>query len=290
MLRKAWALLRDTAMDFVEDNGLSRGAAISYYTTFSLGPVLVIVIAVAGLVFGESAARGAIVHQLSGLMGHDAAGMLQSAIQGAKRHGSSVLATLIGIVTLIITASGVFGEMQSALNAIWKAEPPRSAVGQLVRARLVSLGLVMVLGFLLMVSLVISAALAALGEWLNGRFPGAAVLLRIINIAVSFALITVLFAAIYKVLPDKDIAWRDVAAAAIAAAVLFSIGKYLISLYIGSSTITSSYGAAGALAVILLWIYYSAQIFLLGAEFSRVYAKHHGSHARARATPVDQLR
>jgi membrane protein len=288
MFRKAWTLIRDAALDFVEDNALSRGAAIAYYTTFSLGPVLVIVIAVAGLVFGEDAARGAIVHQLSGLMGHDAASMLQTAIQGAKRHGSSVLATAIGIGTLVITASGVFGEMQSALNAIWKASPPRSAVGQLVRARLVSLGLVMVLGFLLMVSLVISAGLTAVGDWLNGRFPGATVLLRVISIAISFALIAVLFAAIYKVLPDKNIAWRDVAAGAIASAVLFEIGKYLISLYIGSSSVASSYGAAGALAVILLWIYYSAQLFLFGAEFTRVYAERHGSKAPAPAT-VDQL-
>jgi membrane protein len=289
MLRSSWTLLRDAAMDFVDDNALSRGAAIAYYTTFSLGPVLVIVIAIAGFVFGEDAARGAIVSQLSGLMGHDAAGMLQTAIHSASHYGSSVIATAVGIATLIITASGVFVEMQSALNAIWKAEPPRSTVGQLVRARLVSLGLVMVLGFLLLVSLVISAALSALGEWVDGKFPGSWLFLRLLSIAVSFVLIAVLFAAIYKVLPDKVIAWRDVAAGAVATTLLFEVGKYVIGLYIGSSSIASSYGAAGALVVTLLWIYYSAQIFLFGAEFTRVYAERHGSHARARATPVNQL-
>jgi len=277
MLRKYFALVRATVTGFIADDALSRGAAIAYYTVTSMAPVLLIVIAIAGLVFGTEAAQGAIVEQLSGMMGAQSAQMVQSMIQSAGNRGAGTIATIVGIVALLITASGVFGEMQAALNVIWKAEPKEGTVSRLVRARLASLGLVVTLGFLLMVSLVVSAALKALDTWLNGIMPGLHLIFQALGFLVSLLIIAVLFGAVYKVLPDKKLTWRDVAVGAISTAILFTIGKFLISLYIGSSAVASSYGAAGALIVILIWIYYSAQIFLLGAEFTKAYATRHGS-------------
>jgi membrane protein len=277
MLRKYFALVRATVTGFIADDALSRGAAIAYYTVTSMAPVLLIVIAIAGLVFGTEAAQGAIVEQLSGMMGAQSAQMVQSMIQSAGNRGAGTVATIVGIVALLITASGVFGEMQAALNVIWKAEPKEGTVSRLVRARLASLGLVVTLGFLLMVSLVVSAALKALDTWLNGIMPGLHLIFQALGFLVSLLIIAVLFGAVYKVLPDKKLTWRDVAVGAISTAILFTIGKFLISLYIGSSAVASSYGAAGALIVILIWIYYSAQIFLLGAEFTKAYATTHGS-------------
>jgi membrane protein len=241
---------------------------------------LFIVVAIAGLVFGEEAATGAIAAQLAGLMGQQSADLLQSAIQGAAGMSSGVLATAFGIVMLVITASGVFTEMQQSLNVIWKAVPPETTISGLLRARAVSLGLVGALGFLLLVSLVISAILTALGAYISAAIPLGYLVLRALDFILSFTLITILFAAIYKVLPDKPIAWRDVLVGALVTALLFTMGKFLIGLYLGSSTIASSYGAAGGLIIALLWVYYSAQIFLLGAEFTKVYAHRHGSRAR----------
>jgi membrane protein len=278
MFRDSIALIRGTVLGFVEDGALSRGAAIAYYTVFSIAPVLVIVIAIAGFVFGQDAAQGAIAGQLSGLMGAQSAEALQSMIRSASNRQSGIIATVVGIATLLVTATGVFGEMQSSLNAIWKAKPNTSAVSRLVRVRIVSLGLILALGFLLMVSLVVSAALSAFGSYLNGILPGLHLLLQSLSFLLSFSLVSVLFAVIYKFLPDTPITWHDVAIGAIVTALMFTIGKTFIALYIGSSKVASSYGSAGALMVILLWIYYSAQIFLLGAEFIRAYAESHGSH------------
>lgn len=278
------SLLRETITAFFADEALTRGAAIAFYTATSLGPVLFIVVAVAGLAFGEEAARGAIVAQLGDLMGQQSADLLQTAIRNAGNRRSGLLATLLGIVTLLITASGVFSEMQQALNVIWKAEPQGVTVTGWLRTRALGLGLVAALGFLLLVSLVISAALAALSGYINAYLPFGHLILQAIAFVVSFGLIAVLFGAIYRVLPDRNIAWPDVILGAITTAFLFTVGKLLISLYLGSSTIASSYGAAGSLIVVLLWIYYSTQIFLLGAEFTKVYAFRHGSHRR-RCTP-----
>jgi membrane protein len=274
-----WRLLKGTFSAFIADGALSQGAAIAYYTIFSIAPVLVIAIAIAGLAFGQDAAQGAIVGQLGGLMGRQSAEALQTMIQSASNHKSGVLATIIGVGTLLATASGVFGQMQTALNQIWKAKPRETGMSRLVRARIASLGLVVTLGFLLMVSLVISAILSTLDHYLNGLLPGAHILMMAVNFVISLALIAVLFGAIYKVLPDKPIGWRDVTVGAIATAFLFTVGKTLIGLYLGHSNAASSYGGAGAFVIILLWIYYSSQIFLLGAEFTRVYAETHGSHA-----------
>jgi membrane protein len=287
VFRKAWRLVRESVTSFIEDEALSRGAAIAFYTVTSIGPVLLIVVAIAGLAFGQDAARGAIVAQLSGLMGQQSAELLQSALRGAANKSSGFWASAVGLVTLLITASGVFGEMQSALNAIWKAEPKGTTVSRLIRARAASLGLVAALGFLLLVSLVISALLSALAQEINAYIPFGHFILQALDLLISFALISVLFAAIYKVLPDKKLKWRDVFVGAVATAFLFSIGKFLIGLYIGSSAVSSSYGAAGALIVVLLWIYYSAQIFLLGAEFTKVYAGYHGRQETAPAN-VDE--
>jgi membrane protein len=279
MLASTWPLIKSTVNGYIDDNALSRGAAIAYYTVFSLAPTLVIVVAIASMVFGETAAQGALSHQLEGLLGHEAALAVQGMVSSAWRSRSSGLATAIGVVTLLITATGVFGEMQSALNAIWRTEPKGTTVGRLLRARAASLGLVATLGFLMMVSLVISAGIAAVQTYIGGILPGVAILIKVLNFLISLALITILFAAIYKILPDRKLEWRDVGMGAIVTALLFDIGKTLIGLYIGSTAVASSFGAAGALAVILVWVYYSSQIFLLGAEFTRAFAEQHGSRA-----------
>ena len=270
-------MLKETVLSFIDDEALSRGAAIAFYTVTSIAPVLLIVVAVAGLAFGRDAAQNAISTQLSGLMGQQTADVLQSAVASAAGKSSGILATIIGVATLIATASGVFGEMQSALNAIWKAKPQATTVSRLIQARATSLGLVAVLAFLLIVSLAVSAGLTAFGNYLDSIVPIGKLILPILNFAVSLALLAVLFAAIYKVLPDRRLQWRDVVIGAVVTAVLFTIGKTLIGWYLGSSAVASSYGAAGGLIVLLLWVYYSVQVFLLGAEFTKIYANRHGS-------------
>lgn len=271
-------LARGTIDGFMEDNCLSRGAAIAYFTIFSLAPILVVAIAIAGFVFGEDAARGVVFTKLRGLLGNDAAGLVQSMIQSAANRKSGIIATAFSIVMLLITASGVFGELQSSLNTIWKTDSSaHGTVSRLIKARAQSLGLVVTLGFLLLVSLAISAALSAAWNHINRVVPGAGFMLRAVNIGLSLLFTTVLFAAVYKVLPDRALKWQDVLAGSFFTALLYTLGKAAIALYIGSSGIASSYGAAGALVILLLWVYYSAQIFLLGAEFTKVYAMHHGS-------------
>jgi membrane protein len=283
MLGRIWQYLQAIVEAFVADDALSRGASIAFYAVTSIGPVLFIVVAIAGLAFGEDAARGAVSEQLSDLMGRATADMVQNAIQSASGKSTGIIGTGIGIIMLVITASGVFGEMQSALNVIWKAEPPNSTISQLVRARAVSLGLVAALGFLLLVSLVVSALLSALGSYIDTLLPFGALVLQLLNFVISFALVSILFAAIYKVLPDVNLSWGDVLFGAVVTALLFNIGKFLIGLYLAHSAAASSYGAAGALIVVLLWTYYSAQIFLLGAEFTKIYASRRGTPAAARA-------
>ena len=280
VLGRVWLLVRLTGEGFINDDDWSRGASIAYFTLFSLAPTLLVVIAVAGLVFGEDAAQGAIVNQLGGLMGQQTAEALQAMIRSASDRLSGTLATLVGLGTILLAISGVFGEVQSALNAIWKVKPGQSTMTRLVRARLASLGLVIAFGFVLMVSLAVSAALAALSTFLQGVFPAMEAALAVADFMLSIVLLSALFAAVYKVLPDTPIAWRDVAVGAVFATLLFAGGKYLIALYVGGSDIASSFGAAGALIVLLVWIFYSAQIFLLGAEFTRAWACVYGSRGR----------
>jgi membrane protein len=292
LLSAAWNICKDTVLAFIDDGALSRGAAIAFYTVTSIAPVLLIVIAIAGLAFGHDAAQNAITAQLSGLMGQQTAEVLQTAVASAAGKSSSILATIIGIGTLLVTASGVFGEMQTALNAIWKAKPRGTTVSRLIRARAASLGLVAAMGFLLMVSLVVSTLLTAVGNYLDSILPFGKIVLTVLNGVLSIVLISLLFAAVYKVLPDRNLKWSDVAVGAVVTAVLFTIGKSLISWYIGSSAVASSFGAAGGLIVLLLWVYYSAQIFLLGAEFTKIWAEKHGSKQdhRAATEAATQLR
>jgi membrane protein len=279
MLKTLWLVTRLSAESFVEDGALSRGAAIAFYAVTSIGPVLLIVVAVAGLVFGEDAARGALMSRLGGAMGPESAGFLQLAISSASNHSAGVLASIIGVVSLVITASGVFGEMQTALNAIWRASPEGTTVMRLVKARLISLALVATLGFLLLASVVTGAAIAAAGQALNATLPFSETLLHLLNFAISLGCLFLIFAAIYKVLPDRHLTWHDTAVGAFVTALLITIGKMAIGLYIGRSGLASSYGAAGSVFASLLWIYYSAQIFLFGAEFTRAYAERHNSAA-----------
>ena len=224
MFRKIWNLIKDTVSGFSSHEAMSHAAAIAYFTIFSIAPLLLIVIAIAGLVFGREAAQAAIMGQFSGLMGKGSGDALSSMLQsaGSQSQKSGTIATIIGLVTLLITASGAFGEIQSSLNKIWNAEP-KAGLTRLVRARIASMGLVMTLGFLLVVSLAVSAGLAALGHWVEGFFPGAKVLMAVVNFVITLVLLSAVFAAIYKFLPDEQIAWRDVIVGAVATAVLFTI-------------------------------------------------------------------
>ena len=276
-IAQLWRVPKTAALAFIADEALSRGAAIAFYTVTSIAPILLIVVAIAGLMFGRDAAQHAITDQLTGLMGQQTAKMLEEAVANASGKSSGTLATLIGIGTLLATASGTFGEMQAALNAIWKAKPKSGTVSRMIRARAASVGLVATLGFLLVVSLAASAALTALGERLNAIIPFGGLVMSVLNFLISFVLISVLFAAVYKVLPDRPVQWRDVITGAVVTTLLFIIGKTLIGWYIGSSAVASTYGAAGALIVLLLWVYYSVQIFLFGAEFTKAFANRHGS-------------
>jgi membrane protein len=272
VFKRAWAIARTAVSGFLADDALSHSAAIAFYAVTSLAPILLIVIAVAGMVIGSDAAQFAVSAQLSGLLGQTGGDLLESVIKGAANTDSGVMASAFAVVTLIVSASGVFGEMQSSLNQIWKVQAPSINLSTLVRARVASLGLVASLGFLLLVSLVASAAISALGETINRYLPFGTVAASIINTVVSVGLVALLFAAIYKVLPDRALTWRDVRFGAATTAILFTIGKSLIGLYLGTSAVASSYGAAGSLIVLLLWVFYSSAIFLLGAEVTRAYA------------------
>jgi membrane protein len=274
-----WRLARKSVTAWNDDYAPSMGAAISYYTVFSIAPLLLIVIAVAGLVLGREAATGQIFTQLQGLVGNEGAAAVQGMVKSASSTGKSVIATIVGGITLLIGATTVFAELQSALDRIWRAPAAQNKEGlwALLRARVLSFGVILAIGFLLLVSLVISAGLAALTTFWGPMFAGWEVLLQIVNLLASVLVIAVLFAIIYKYLPRVSIGWHDVWVGAIVTAVLFAVGKTLIGLYIGKSSVVSGFGAAGSLAVLLVWVYYSAQIFLLGAEFTWVYAHEFGS-------------
>jgi membrane protein len=266
-------LCRAAGTAWLADRAPSMGAAMAYYMVFSLAPVLILVIAVAGLVFGQAAAQGAIVEQLGDLMGVEGAKVLQAMIASAGHKRAGIIATLVGTGALLVASTAVFVELQAALNVIWKVQRrPRRALIAMAREQLLSLSLILAFGFLLLVSLVLSAALGAFGHYLEGIFPGLPLILRILHLALSFGVMSILFAMIFKILPDTPVAWQDVWIGAMTTALLFSAGKYLIGLYIGSSNVASTYGAAGALVIILLWIYYSAQILLFGAEFTKACA------------------
>ena len=278
-LSEIWPLVKQAATAWVDDFAPSMGAAIAYYTMFSLAPLLLIAIAVAGLVFGQEVASGEVLAQLRGMMGEQGAQAVQGMLEAASEPGKSVVATIVGVGLLVLGATTVFGELQDALDRIWRApaRPEGGGLWGLLRSRLLSFGMILGIGFMLIVSLVLSAGLSALGKWMGPMFGGWEVLAQSVNFVISFGLVSVMFAMIYKIMPRVKIAWRDVWVGAVVTALLFTIGKFLIGLYIGKSGVASVFGAAGSLAVLLIWIYYSAQIFLLGAEFTWAYAHAHGS-------------
>jgi membrane protein len=276
-LRDAWSLLRQTFTEWSEDKVPRLAATLAYYTLFSLAPLLVIAIAVAGLVFGREAARGEVVTQLDGLIGRAGAEAIQSLIDNAARPEAGWIATVVGLATLLFGASGVFAQLQDALNTIWEVRPkPGRGLLSMLRQRFVSFTMVLGTGFLLLVSLVVSAALAAAGRYFQGLVPGSETFWQVLTAAISFAATTLLFGLIFKVVPDVKVWWRDVWIGAVATAGLFTLGRYLIGLYLGRSAIGSTYGAAASLVIVILWVYYSAQILFLGAEFTQVWARRHG--------------
>jgi membrane protein len=266
---------------WIDDYASSMGAALAYYTLFSLAPLLILVISIAGLVFGADAARGQLVAQLGGLIGEEGAAAIQALLKSASEPTQSTVASIVSIVMLIVGATSIFAELQSDLDRIWRAPEVAKPAGiwGLLRTRLLSFGLILSLGFLLLVSLVVTAALAALGTWWGPWFSGWAVTLQVVNQVVSLVFVTVLFALMYQILPSVHVGWQDVWYGAIATGVLFTIGKFAIGLYLGKAGIASGFGAAGSIVVLLVWVFYSSQIFLLGAEFTWVYAQSHGSRA-----------
>jgi membrane protein len=250
-------ILKETASEWMEDQAQSLGAALAYYTVFSLAPLLLIAIAIAGFFFGREAAQGQIFDQLRGLLGEASGKAMQDMVQNANtKPATGVMAALIGAVTLLFGASGVFGQLQASLNAIWGVQPkPGRGVLGIIQDRILSFGFILVVGFLLLVSLLFTATIALVGEWFGGMVPGMEALIQILNSVLSLALITLLFATIFKFLPDAKIAWHDVWIGAFITAVLFTVGKFALGLYLGKSGVASSYGAAGSLIVLLLWVY-----------------------------------
>jgi membrane protein len=272
-------VLKKTFNKFVDDNVPKLGASLSYYTVFSLAPLLIIIIAIAGFIFGTDAAAGRIYNEIESLVGKDSALLIQTAIKHSADTGSGILAVVISLVTLIVGAVTVFIELQDSLNIIWKvkAKPTAAVIKPFLRTRLISFTLIIAIGFLLLVSLVISAALTALGTLFSSYMPIPVFVLQIVNNLVSLLVISILFGMIFKILPDVELSWKDVRTGSFVTAFLFVIGKFLIGLYIGSSSFGSTYGAAGSLAIILIWVFYSSQILFFGAEFTYIYAETVGS-------------
>jgi membrane protein len=282
-LKAIWALIRESASSWSQVNAPRLGAALAFYTMLSIAPLLVISIAIAGLVFGDQAAHGQIMYQIEGVVGPQSAGALQDLLAHAAKPAAGVPATIAGVFMLLFGASGVFGELRDSLNLVWGAKSSSgSGLIGMIKYRFVSFAMVLGIGFLLLVSLLLSAAIAAAGQFFGSYLPVSEAALQLGNMAFSFLAVTVLFALLYKLVPDVEIEWRDVAIGAAVTSLLFSIGKLLIGLYLGKAGVGSTYGAAGSFAVFIIWVYYSAQIFFLGAQFTHVFAERHGSRARAR--------
>jgi membrane protein len=286
-LKDLWILLKESWNAWSTDKAPRLGAALAYYTLFSLAPLLVIVIAVAALIFGQDAAQGKIVAEIQGLVGEESARAIQTMIDQARTPATGIVATILSLITLLLGATGVVGELKDTLNTIWHVQPaPEMGLLRTLKTRLASLAFVLGLGFLLLVSLVISAVLSALSGFFNNLFssPWLLYALQVVNFVVSLGVITVLFAMLYRFLPDTEIPWRDVWIGAGMTALLFVISKFLIGLYLGRSSIASAYGTAGSLVLILVWVYYASLVLLFGAEFTAVYAHRYGSRAASTAT------
>jgi len=284
-MKKYLALFKQTYEEFVADKAPRLGAALAYYTIFSIAPLLLIAIAIAGMVFGKQAARHEITGQLQGLLGTSGAHAIEEMLVNAAKPRAGIIATIVGVITLIFGASGVFTQLKDALNTIWNV-PPKEAGGIMttIRQQFLSITMVFGVGFLLLVSLVFDAAIAGVGKYASRVLPGGEAVWQALQLVVSFGVVLVLFAIIFRFLPDTKVEWRDVRFGAIFTAVLFILGKFGLALYIGKSAVGSSYGAAGSLIVLLVWIYWSAQILFFGAEFTQVYAKKHGSRIGDMAT------
>ncbi len=277
-IKSVFALLKESFQEWNEDKAPRLAAALAYYTAFSLTPLLIVVISMAGLIFGRDAVEGRVRYEIQGAIGSQAAGAVQEMLVNFSHPSTSIIATVIGLLTLLLGAAGLFGQLQDALNTIWEVAPrPGRGLLSTLRQRFISFTMVLGIGFVLLVSLVVSAAVSAVGNFVALHVPGQETLLQIINLVISYGVITLLFAAIYKVLPDVEISWKDVWMGAAVTALLFTIGKFLLGLYLGSTSVASSYGAAGSFVLLLLWIYYSAQILLFGAEFTQVYARKYGT-------------
>lgn len=277
-LRHWPSLLKAAAKEWSEDKASRHAAALSYYALFSIAPLLIIALAVAGAVFGEEAARGRLTDELGGMLGNEGAQAVQTMIENASKPMEGILSAALGVAALLFGASGAFAQLQDSLDTIWEVRPkPGQGILAMVRKRFLSFGMVLVIAFLLLVSLVVSAGLSALGAWLDGMLPGQEFLMRAVDLAASFAVAAGLFAAIFRFLPDAKIAWGDVWTGAAVTALLFTLGRYLIGLYLGRGAVGSAFGAAGSLVVVLLWVYYSSQILLFGAEFTQVYSARFGS-------------
>lgn len=285
-LKVAWSLIKETVTQWSDDEAARQAASLALYTLLSIAPMIVIAIAIAGAVFGEEAARGQISHQVGALVGAEAGNAIQALVANARAPSEGILSTVIGLVVLLVGASGVFGELQTALNHIWEVKPkPGRGIKGFIKDRFFSFSMVMGVAFLLLVSLVISAGLATLGAHYQSLipFPG---LWQVLNIAVALAVSTLLFGLIFKLVPDAKTAWKDVLIGGFVTAVLFSIGKVALAWYVGRSATTSPFGAAGSLVALVVWVYYSAQILFIGAEFTQVYATRIGSRIEPKSNAV----
>ena len=271
-------LLRQAAAAWFVDNAPRLGAALAFYTLFSLAPVLIVAVSVSGLVFGATAAREEVIRQFQGLMGVQGATAIETIIQSTNRPALGAFATTLSLLAILLGASGAFNELQDALNLIWKVDSSTKSFWTITsRQRFLSLGLVVATGFLLLTSLVVTACLSAAEKFVSNILPVPGIVLESINFVLSFCVITILFALIFKFIPDTRIPWRDVGLGAAVTSLLFTVGKVLIGYYLGHSALTSAYGAAASLAIFLIWIYYSALILLFGAELTYVYALNYGS-------------
>src|SRR5262245_5038924 len=277
-LADIWPVSKETGSEFLRDKGPRLGAALAFYTALSLSPLLLVVVAIAGAVYGDVAARGELAHQIKDTIGEEGARAIETMLANTNSQGKSTLMTIIGVITLVVGATGVFAQLQDALDTIWKVSPEKSGGGiwGTIEDRLLSFSLVFGLAFLLIVSLVVSAVLTAVNTWMADRLPMPGWALQAINQLLTFALLAVLFAAIFKLLPHARPAWSDVWVGGLLTAALFTLGKYLIGLYLAQTAPGSAYGAAGSFVVLLIWIYYSSQILLLGAVFTRVFATTRG--------------
>jgi len=282
-------LIKRTVSEWSDDKAPTHAAALAYYSLFSIAPLLIIAVAVGGFVFGGDAVRGDVHRELQGLLGSNGAKLIEDMMVNANKPQQGIPATALGVTVLFLGASGVFYQLQETMNVIWKVKAkPSNGVIDYLRRYFLSFAMVLGIGFLLLVSLLINAAIAAIGSYLQGLVPGSEALWHLLNMGVSFAVVTVLFASIYKILPDTRVEWRDVWLGAAVTSLLFSLGKLAIALYLGKTSVSSSYGAAGSVAIVLIWVYYSAQILFFGAEFTQVFARYRreAKPREARAEPA----